>query len=38
MKIALDAVGGFRVEHRGLIEVKVFTILEYFVMNTAMNA
>ncbi|XP_035705961.1 uncharacterized protein LOC110846821 [Folsomia candida] len=30
MKIALDAVGGFRVEHRGLIEVKGKGMLETY--------
>lgn len=24
MKMALDAVGGFRTEHRGLVDVKVY--------------
>lgn len=26
MKKALDAVGGFRIEHRGLVDVKVNTV------------
>lgn len=28
MKLALDVVGGFKVEHRGMVEVKVIIILK----------
>lgn len=33
MKKALDAVGGFKIEHRGLVDVKVIFLLSLYYKN-----